>query len=532
MTTPFLTLENVSYVLPDGRTLFSQLNAQMDLQRSALVGRNGVGKSVLAQLLAGLRQPSSGQCNRGGTLYYLPQQLLVTPGLTLAGLLGVEQRLQALARIEAGSLDQADFDILGNDWTLPGRLQSLLAQRGLGHLSPAMAAAEVSGGEAMQVALAGAVLAGADCLILDEPTNHLDSRARQQLLNQLEQWQGALLVVSHDRQLLAAMERIYELSPLGLRSYGGNYQDYQRHKEEERAQVNQQLQQLKHQRRKEQQQLQAQKERMHRRQATAAKADQNQAKILLGRQKQGSQKTMGKLQLHQQQRREKLEGDIAEAGRRVEQVQQIHLHLGTQPQATGRTVLKLDQIVLLQGPQLGPLNLTLAKGQRLAVVGDNGSGKSSLLQVMAGTLPASGNRHLNGRLGYLDQQASLLDPGQSLLAQLPASQGKDQGQLRTWLAHMGFDAPRLAVACADLSGGERIKAALALLLLNAEPPDLLILDEPSNHLDLPSLQALESLLSRYQGALVVVSHDQDFLQQLKPSHRLRLSPPAWHLAPW
>lgn len=533
MTTPYLTLDNVSYVLPDGRTLFSNLSAQLDIRRSALVGRNGVGKSILAQLLAGLRQPSSGQCLRQGRIHYLAQQRNFPPDVTLAQLLGVEDRLAALKRIAAGSIETDDFEIVGSDWDLPQRLQQQLERLELGHLSLDMPAQTVSGGEVMQVALLGATLAEADCLILDEPSNHLDAQARRRLAQQLADWQGALLLISHDRQLLAMVERIYELSPAGLKSYGGNYQHYHQQKQDQLEQANDKLQHLQQQRRKENRAMQQQQERQQKRQAKAGRDDHNQAKILLGGRKQNSEKTLGKIQKQQQQRKEQLDSDIANASSHLGQQLPVHVHLDAQPaNGSRRQLLTMEELVLPMAAPLQPLNLTLRAGQRLAVMGSNGAGKSTLLKVMAGEMASSaGEMKQCCRLGYLDQQASQLNPNQPLLAQLPTGQGKTQGQLRTWLAQLGLDAQKLAIPTGQLSGGERIKAALALLLYGGELPELLLLDEPSNHLDLSSLQALEAMLGQYQGALVVVSHDQTFLDRLQLTDTLLLNPPVWQLAP-
>lgn len=185
MTSSHLTLESVSYVLPDGRTLFSDLNAQFDQQPTGLVGRNGVGKSVLAQILAGMLEPTGGSCLRSGSVYYLAQQISYHHYPSVAALAGAQPVLDALARIEAGSADPADFDAVGERWDMRQQLQQALEMHGLEYLDINRPAASLSGGEAMRVALIGAYLSSADFLILDEPTNHLDQVNRQALMKQL-----------------------------------------------------------------------------------------------------------------------------------------------------------------------------------------------------------------------------------------------------------------------------------------------------------------------------------------------------------
>lgn len=216
MTTTYLTLKGVSLVLPDGRTLFTGLNESFDLRPTGLVGLNGVGKTVLAHILAGKRQPSTGLCLGSGRVHYLAQQATCLKGTTVGDLAGVQPILNALTRIESGSTAPEDFDAVGDHWDIRQRLGHELERNHLGHLEVTTPINLLSGGEAMRVALVGALLSQADFLILDEPSNHLDRPARQALIEQLKRWPRGLIVTSHDRQLLDSMERIVELSPPGI----------------------------------------------------------------------------------------------------------------------------------------------------------------------------------------------------------------------------------------------------------------------------------------------------------------------------
>lgn len=245
MTNLFLTLDRASLSLPDGRVLFSDLNLHLDGRPTGLVGRNGVGKSVLARLLAGEIEPTTGKRSASGRVYYLPQQIRLPHGATVAWLAGVDGLLDALTRIEAGGTDVRDFDRLGDRWDIRQQLALALEAQGLPDLAPDRGAATLSGGEAMRVALTGAFLSQADFLILDEPSNHLDVSQRQRLHAQLAQWPSGLLVISHDRRLLDTLVRIEELLPQGLCSYGGGYSFYASRKAEEQAQAQRELEQTK-----------------------------------------------------------------------------------------------------------------------------------------------------------------------------------------------------------------------------------------------------------------------------------------------
>jgi len=536
MTNPHLTLQGVSYVLPDGRTLFSELNEHFDATPTALVGRNGVGKTVLARLLAGQLPPSSGRCLRSGRVHYLAQQSSQAQGRTLADLAGVQATIDALARIEAGSSALEDFDAVGDRWDIHTRLQQELERSGLGHLTADTSAHTLSGGEAMRVALLGAMLSDADFLILDEPSNHLDRPNRQALYAQLRRWSRGLLVVSHDRQLLEQMQRTVELSSLGLRSYGGNYAFYAQAKANERQKAEQDLEHAKLQRQREERAMQQQRERQERRQSRGDQhgKEGNQAKIILDRQKEWSEAASGKLRRQHDAAREALTDAVREAARVVEEQTPVSLLALPVTAAAQKRVADIDIVLPHLTGATQQVALMLSGQQRVGVVGPNGCGKSTLLKVLAGQLqPASGECKLMVEGVYLDQQLGNLGANRSVLAQLlDAKPGSNEADLRMRLAQLGLDAQKITAPSGVLSGGERLKAALACVLYAEPPPQLLLLDEPSNHLDLASTQALEATLSSYRGALVVVSHDDAFLQALGLTHRLEASEAGWQMESW
>lgn len=519
--TSIVTLDRVTCALPDGRALFTDLNATLDHRHTGLVGANGVGKSVLGRLLAGECAPSEGRCLRRGQVHRLDQQTLCQ-SLTVADLAQITPQLRALQRIAEGSVEQADFDLMGERWTLVEQLQAQLARHGLGGLDPLSPASILSPGQAMRVAIVGAFLADADYLILDEPSNHLDRQGREHLQALIAQWPRGLLLISHDRALLEPMQRILELSTLGLRSYGGGYSAYRRAKVAEQAHAQDTLDRLKLQRQREKAEAQHQRERLERQQAhgrgTAREA--NQAKILLGRQQQRSQATAGKQQRLQQHAQHAIDQRVSEAARRVERARGITLQAPTAQRPNGRSLVCLERVQLPHGSQK-PLDLHLRAGERMAVTGANGSGKSTLLKLISGQLtPRAGTVQVSGTVGLLDQHASQLAPHQSALGHLQqANPLLDVSTLRTRLAHVALDAARIELPSALLSGGERVKAGLIALLYRHTPIDLLLLDEPGNHLDLVSLEAVEQMLAQFQGGLLVVSHDEVFLSHLRLDHR-------------
>ncbi|MFC0337614.1 ATPase components of ABC transporters with duplicated ATPase domains [Kushneria avicenniae] len=536
MTSPYMTLEGVSCLLPDGRTLFSELNEHFDARHTGLVGRNGIGKSVLARILAGEIAPSSGTCLRSGVVYYLAQQVSVPDDATVADLAGVGSALNALTRIEAGSAAVADFEALGERWDIRQRLQQALEHDGLAYVDAMTPASQLSGGEAMRVALIGAALAHADFLILDEPTNHLDQPSRQALIERLQRWPGGVLVISHDRQLLETMEAIVALTSHGLRRYGGSYTFYAQRQAQERDAAHQQLEQCRVMRKREERVLQQQRERQERRQGRGRREGKsaNQARVLLDRQKARSEGASGRLQQQHRQAREQLARREREAAQQVEHEAAIHLHALPQSSATHREVARLEQLVLpFVSHSTCLMTLSMTGQQRIGVTGPNGCGKSTLLRVMAGHLqPLGGRCCVTANRAWLDQRLASLAPECSVLAHMQAVSRMTEGEIRMRLAQLDLEASKIMMPSGALSGGERLKAALAGVLYADPPPPLLLLDEPGNHLDIESLEALERMLRAYQGALMVVSHDAAFLDSLNLTHALMANETGWQLKPW
>ncbi len=522
--------------MPDGQPLWDvALSVALGAGTTGIVGANGAGKSVFLQLLLGRLPPASGTVRCSARLHAVAQEVQGAPGCTVADLAGLAPVLRALERLEAGQGLPDDLLLADGQWDLPARWQRALQALGLGHVPGDGDAARLSGGERMRVALAGAFVSDADVLVLDEPTNHLDRSARRWLLGQMAVRQGGVVVASHDRELLGAVDAIVELSPAGLRRYGGNWTLYAAQRDQERAAAQAALERARTERERGRKALQREHDAQQRRAAQGRRVGRtaNLAPILLGRMKNSAEAHAGREHERQQEARDQLDAAVREAARHAPAQAPVALALPDSTVPAGKQVLALEQVrAPFAPPGLPALDGVWSGPVRIAITGPNGCGKSSLLRLVAGQLAPAAGRVVRGvRAAWLDQHNAQLLPSQASVLQRLAQLGSalPEATLRTRLAQLGLDADRVQRPAGVLSGGERIKAALACALWGGAPAQMLLLDEPTNHLDLASVEALQSALQGFGGALLVVSHDLHFLSALAPTHAWAWQADGWRL---
>jgi ATPase subunit of ABC transporter with duplicated ATPase domains len=521
-----ITLSSLSYTTPDGRRLFDNLNLAFGSERTGLVGRNGAGKTSLLRLIAGELSPGAGAVSLDARLGTLRQGFTPPPATRVADVLGASEALRRIARIEAGQ--GSDDDLAHADWTLEARLGEALSDLDLADLDLDRAAASLSGGELTRAALAGLIAARPDVLILDEPTNNLDASARAIVAEVLGGWRKGAIVVSHDRALLREMDRIVELSGLGAKVYGGGYDLYAERRAAERAAAEHDLDAARRDSERLARQAQAARERQDRRDAAGRRfaARGSEPRILLGAMAERAQNSGARGDRLAQRRQAQAEARLASAQARLERQRRLAFDLPSSGLPPGRTVLDLADVGFAYGerPIFTGLDLKITGPERVAVVGANGSGKTTLLRLIDGSLaPTAGQVRVTDRRALLDQRAALLDGSATVLeAFRRLNPGLDHNAAHAALARFLFRNEAALTPIAQLSGGERLRAALAAVLAGERTPDLLILDEPTNHLDLDSVAAVEAALRGYDGALLIVSHDADFLEAIGIERRIAL----------
>ncbi|KPH10365.1 ABC-F family ATP-binding cassette domain-containing protein [Rhizobium acidisoli] len=521
-----ITLSKISWATPDGRPLFSGLDLSFGAERIGLVGRNGVGKTTLLKLVLGDARPRSGTVSVGGSLGILRQNVQVASHETIADLFGVAGALAVLHRAETG---EATADELASaDWTLEARIAAALNRTGL-DAQPETPLAELSGGQRTRAGLAALVFNEPDFLLLDEPTNNLDRDGREAVIALLSGWRAGAIIVSHDRELLESMDAIVELTSLGATRYGGNWSHYRQRKALELAAAEHDLADAEKRMAEVARKAQATVERQAHRDSTGRKmaAKGGIPRIMLGGMKERSETTGGDNARLAERRRTQALDEAKAAREKIEILQPLSVTLPPTGLAAGKIVLRVDRMTsgyLPGDPVIGDLSFDVTGPERIAVTGRNGSGKTTLLSLITGELkPWAGTIAVMTDFAMLDQKVSLLDPSASIRDNFrrinPLS---DENTCRAALARFMFRADAALQAVSTLSGGQLLRAGLACVL-GATPPPLLILDEPTNHLDIDSISAVEAGLSAYDGALIVVSHDETFLESIGITRRLELA---------
>jgi ATPase subunit of ABC transporter with duplicated ATPase domains len=527
-----IVCSNLSFCWPDDTPLFTGLSFTVGDGRTGLVAPNGAGKSTLLKLIAGEYRPNAGTITVDGTVGYLPQTLPFIADRSVADVLGVAPVLDALTALAAGDAGEDVFAAIGDDWDIEERTQAQLDRLGLGHISFDRRLGSLSGGEVVSLGLAAQLLKRPDVLLLDEPTNNLDADARHRLYDALDDFSGCLLLVSHDRVLLDRMDRIAELRRGEMLSYGGNFTVYQQLVQEAQRVAEANLRNAEQQLKREKRQRQQARERAARRSSTAARnvKDAGLPKIIAGAMKRSAQESAGRSDDVHANRVNQAKAQLDDAERALRDDDMIVLDLPDTNVPAGRTVFRGENLQICRGGRKlfadNGIDLNIRGPERIALTGPNGAGKSTLLRVIDGSLQPDGGTlaRADGRTAYLSQRLDLLDPdrtvAQSLAAFAPSLAHTRRMHL---LAQFLFSGNRIHLPVAALSGGERLRATLACVLYAEPAPQLLLLDEPTNNLDLVSVGQLEAALNAYEGAFVVVSHDERFLAEIGIQRRLRLS---------
>ncbi|MFH8407038.1 ribosomal protection-like ABC-F family protein [Streptomyces sp. NPDC018019] len=532
MSDASVVCSNLSFSWPDDTPVFQDLSFTVGAGRTGLVAPNGSGKSTLLRLIAGELRPTAGSVSVSGVLGYLPQSLPLTAHLTVAEVLGVAEVIRALDAVESGDVSEEHFATIGDDWDIEERTRAQLDRLGLTGLALDRGLSTLSGGQIISLGLAAQLLKRPDVLLLDEPTNNLDLDARHKLYDVLGDWPGCLLLVSHDRALLDRMDRIAELDRGSLRVHGGNYTAYEEAVQAEQEVAEKNVRNAEQELKREKRELQQARERAERRAGNASRNLKNAGlpRIFAGNMKRGAQEAAGRAGQMHASRVSEARARLDEAGRAVRDEQRITLDLPATHVPAGRNLFLGEGLRVSHGERplfaADGVDLTIRGPERIALTGPNGAGKTTLLRLLNGDLePDAGQiKRADSRIAYLSQRLDLLDPSRTVAENFAAyAPHRTEAERMNLLARFLFRGPRAHLPVRVLSGGERLRATLACVLCAEPAPQLLLLDEPTNNLDLVGAGQLESALASYQGAFVVVSHDERFLARIGVDRWLRLA---------
>ncbi len=510
---PVLQAHNISCQFENGTVLFQDICCSLTQRRVGLVGRNGIGKSLLLSLFSKEFLPSSGSVTLNSSFATYRQQSNqdALSGRTIAQYLNLDKVLAALDLIAQGRCEQHLFDIVGDSWDLKDTLAKQLLGLGI-PADPNLPCGNLSGGQMAKLQLWQLFQANPGLLLLDEPSNHLDSEGKRWLIEAMGAFGGYILLVSHDRQLLNEMEQIWELSSLGLKQFGGNYDFYFEQTNLEREALARQIKAVCRQQRKLEVEAQKNREKAEQRaaQGNRTRKQGSQPKVMLDFKRGNAEKAASSRSKNEVLRGKQLQQKATELGAKLEEAGQQKMYMANSDLGN-KVLVNIVNGQLPHGIRTS-IDLQLNSRTKLHLKGNNGSGKSTLMQVLLGQLPLnSGDVSVNAPCCYLDQHFGLLQLEHTILENLmDQCEGMDETKARTLLSGIGFRRDSVYQRAGLLSGGEKMKLAM-LIVGQRRSPALLLLDEPDNHLDIDSKMQLANLLRDYKSAYILVSHDDDFV---------------------
>ena len=519
-----ISLQNIAYIHPDKESLFDQINLSINKHdKIALIGNNGSGKSTLLKIIAGDLEQSSGNISIDARSYYLPQIFGQYNHLTVAQALRVEKKLKALKEILSGYVNEENMNALNDDWTIEERCNQALHYWQLTELDLSQKLAELSGGQKTKVFLAGISIHQPEIILLDEPSNHLDSTGRQLLYDFIQSSLSTIIIVSHDRKLLNLLDTVCELSQKGITVYGGNYDFYAEQKQiEENAlyhDIHSKEKALRKAKEKE-------RETMERKQKLDARGKKKQIKsgtpkTMINKMKHDSEKSASKIQGVHTEKINGISKELSDLLLARPDIDKMKFGFNNSELHTGKILIRATNINFSYEKLMlwkEDLNFQILSGERIRLQGLNGSGKTTLINLIISNLePKAGTlfRAITNSV-YIDQDYSLINNKLKVYEQTQQynTTALQEHEIKIRLNRFLFPKEDWDKPCSALSGGEKMRLMLCCLTIFNHAPDLIILDEPTNNLDIQNMDILTAAINEYQGTLLVVSHDEYFLQEI------------------
>jgi len=526
-----IVIKNLSYNHSDKSPLFNAINLTLNKgEKANLIGANGTGKSTLLKLIAA---QNNSAIHIEGISYYLPQiKTIDTENTTIYEALAVNKKLIALQQILKGSINEQDYIDLNDDWQIEEKIQQALSFWQIESIDLTKKMNQLSGGQQMRIYFAAILIHQPDILLLDEPTNHIDVQTKHLLFQFIEQYKGSILLVSHDIELLNKQSISFELTTQNLKKYQGNYDAYKAQKKEELIAIQHKIDYLN----KDIKQVKVQQQKLLQKQQKAVsqnkKAEQKAGlpKIVINTLKNAAENSSAKNTELQQNKKHKLQDELWQAKTHLEQLKPLNFSFNNSNLHSKKVLFTLKNVNYIYKNTdktiwKETLNLEIRSGERILIEGKNGCGKSTLLNVLAGKLqPTIGSiERFTTNIIYLDQFYSLLNLTKTVLEQAQEfnHQLLSEMDLKNTLFQYGFSPEIWHKPIHQLSGGERLRLSIGYLNLAFTAIDVLLLDEPSNNLDIYGLEHLYSALKTYQGTIIFISHDTNLRHTIAPTKTIQ-----------
>lgn len=528
-----IIVKQISYVHPDKEPLFQNINFSLNKgQKITLIGNNGIGKSTLLRIIAGNLQAASGEIIAQERPYYIPQHFGQYDKMTVAEALLVDKKIVALNDILSGNATAENFALLDDEWDIEEKATAALSQWNLDHIELYQKMESLSGGEKTKVFLSGIYIHKPSVILFDEPSNHLDKDGRCQLYELIQSSNATMIIVSHDRILLNLLDLTYELSTNNVEVYGGNYEFYKQQKNGKTLVLQAQLEET-------------QKELRKARSVAREVAENKQRIDARGKKKLDKE---GAPRIMKNTIRNKAEASAAKLNNVhmgkmdgiLSDMKQIKLQL---PDEKGMKMdfedmsLHIGKIlVTVQNMNFGywgtnlwkeALDFQIRSGDRIAISGQNGIGKTTLLKLILGKLEPTEGRIIRADFGYryIDQDYSIIDNSLTVFEQVQQfnSRNLSDNELRVILHRFLFSYETWNKVCDNLSGGEKMRLIFCCMQVDDSAPDMFILDEPTNNLDIQSLEIVTNSIKQYKGTLIVISHDLYFIEEMRINKEITLT---------
>ncbi|KAA0993295.1 ABC-F family ATP-binding cassette domain-containing protein [Dyadobacter aurulentus] len=527
-----LFLQDVAYAHPNRDMLLKQINISINKnEKVSLIGHNGTGKSTLLKLMAGVLQPTSGLIKSESIPYYIPQLVGQANDLTIAQALYIDQKINALRKILNGEVTDEHLVSVGDDWSVEERCAEAFANWELDLPDLSQRMQTLSGGQKTKVFLAGIDIHSPDIVLMDEPSNHLDLAARKKLYQYVQHTPQTLVIVSHDRQLLNIPETVYALSRQGISLYGGNYDFYLEQKRIENEALSQDIRNKERALRKAKE---IERESVERQQKLDARGKKKQEKaglptISMNTFRNNAEKSTSRIKNVHAEKTGAIAQEVHHLRRELPEVGKMKMDFDHSGLHKGKILMKAEQVnFAYDGQQLWklPLDFQIVSGERIAIKGRNGSGKTTLIRMVLNTLqPSAGLLEImDFNAIYIDQEYSLIDPALTVYEQVQRfnSGALQEHEIKIRLNRYLFGQESWVKPCSALSGGEKMRLILCSLAVSNHAPDMIVLDEPTNNLDIQNIEILSAAVNEYEGTLLVISHDEYFLKEINVARAIDL----------